>query len=178
VGQKSRRHEVAPVVPDFGQWILDHTPEAQRTGRVFPMSMCAIRVGKTIGAIGERAGIVVGTRERVTKEGGRLVRTPVKVFASAHDLRRSFCTRWAQKVTAPVLQKLARHSDIRTTQTYYVTLDAKDLTASLWANHAPASDTPAQGNISGNNARKTTGGGVGKVAPKPLADKRLSTSTP
>ncbi len=53
-------------------------------------------------------------------------------FASAHDLRRSFGTRWAKRVMPAVLQKLMRHSAIETTLRYYADLDVDDLAADLW----------------------------------------------
>ena len=40
-----------------------------------------------------------------------------------HDLRRSFGSRYASKVTAPVLKRLMRHADIKTTLTYYTDVD-------------------------------------------------------
>jgi integrase len=40
-----------------------------------------------------------------------------------HDLRRSFGSRYAAVVPAPVLQRLMRHSDIKTTLAFYVCVD-------------------------------------------------------
>jgi integrase len=40
-----------------------------------------------------------------------------------HDLRRSFGSRYAPHVSAPVLQRLMRHSDIKTTLAYYTVVD-------------------------------------------------------
>jgi integrase len=42
---------------------------------------------------------------------------------SLHDLRRSFGSRYASVVPAPVLQRLMRHADIKTTLTYYSDVD-------------------------------------------------------
>jgi integrase len=53
-------------------------------------------------------------------------------FASAHDLRRSFGTRWAKRFMPAVLQKLMRHSAIETTLRYYADIDADNLAADLW----------------------------------------------
>ena len=63
-------------------------------------------------------------------------------YASAHDLRRSFGSRWAPKVKPATLQRLMRHASIETTMAYYVDLDADDLAAELWA----AQPSPSPGN--------------------------------
>ncbi len=44
-----------------------------------------------------------------------------------HDLRRSCITNWAQKLPIHVVQKLAGHSDIKTTQAYYLSVQMDDL---------------------------------------------------
>ena len=75
--------------------------------------------------IGEAAGVIVNKAE------GK--------FASAHDLRRSFGTRWARRVMPAVLQRLMRHAAIETTLRYYVDLDADELAADLWRDHETGS---------------------------------------
>jgi integrase len=45
-----------------------------------------------------------------------------------HDLRRSCITNWAQQLPIHVVQKLAGHSDIQTTETYYLSVQPEDLT--------------------------------------------------
>jgi integrase len=52
-------------------------------------------------------------------------------FATAHDLRRAFGTRWAARVKPADLQKLMRHENIDTTMKYYVDEDAKEMRARL-----------------------------------------------
>jgi integrase len=47
--------------------------------------------------------------------------------ATAHDLRRSFGTRWARKLPPAILRDLMRHSSIETTMTYYVGQAAEDV---------------------------------------------------
>jgi integrase len=140
--QKGRRNERLPLTPDFSTWLLQ-TPEAERVGRVFKMPslrggqpLCADRVGAMIERIGERAGVVVNRDPDTGK---------VK-YATAHDLRRSFGNRWASRVRTPVLQRLMRHANIQTTLKYYVSLDADEVAADLWAKH------PVSGNTSGNIA--------------------------
>jgi hypothetical protein len=53
-------------------------------------------------------------------------------FAFAHDLRRSFCDRWANRVMPRVLQSLARHSTIVTTLTFYARHDAELTAEAVW----------------------------------------------
>ena len=67
---------------------------------------------KTICAIGEAVKVVV-------HRGKRKGQPHIK-YASAHDLRRSFATRWATKVMPSTLQKIMRHRSITTTMAYYV----------------------------------------------------------
>jgi integrase len=69
-------------------------------------------------------------------------------FASAHDLRRSFATRWAARVKPATLQLMMRHADIKTTLDYYVDQDADEVAAELWASHE-------KGNRIGNSALLT-----------------------
>jgi integrase len=130
--QKSRKDELWPVPPDFAEFIL-RTPEDQRHGRVFKIDglktkkpITPKRVCRIVSDIGELAGVVVN------KDEGK--------FASAHDFRRAFGTRWASRVKPPVLQRLMRHQNIQTTLKYYVALDADDIADELWAKH-PAVDT-------------------------------------
>jgi integrase len=44
-----------------------------------------------------------------------------------HDLRRSCITNWARHLPIHVVQKLAGHSDIKTTQAYYLPVQHDDL---------------------------------------------------
>lgn len=53
-------------------------------------------------------------------------------FASAHDLRRAFGTRWASRITPALLQQIMRHASIETTLKYYVEQNADALAAELW----------------------------------------------
>ena len=66
-------------------------------------------------------------------ETGKPVTVTVKKFATAHDLRRAFGTRWAKKVMPAVLQRLMRHQSIGTTMKFYVGIEADDVAADLWA---------------------------------------------
>ncbi len=68
--------------------------------------------------------------------------------ASAHDLRRTFGTRWAKRVMPAVLRKLMRHASIETTMGYYVDLDVDEMADDLWG--GKWSEKTVSGNISGN----------------------------
>jgi integrase len=123
--QKARRDEILPMTPDFAEWLLQ-TPEAERVGRVFKVNglktgkpISPKRVCRLVSKIGKKAGVVVN------KADGK--------YASAHDLRRSFGTRWAKRVMPAVLKRLMRHASIETTMGYYVALDSADVADELWA---------------------------------------------
>jgi integrase len=128
--QKARRDTETPIVPDFYE-LLAKTPPEARHGLVFPVVAATknskspkrreMLIGRIISAMGQSAGVKVAT----TASG------KVK-FASAHDLRRSFGTRWAPKVMPATLQQLMRHRNINTTMKYYVSLDAESTAATLW----------------------------------------------
>ena len=58
----------------------------------------------------------------------RALRTKAGVtHCTLHDLRRSCITNWACELPAYVVQKLAGHSDIKTTQKYYLIVRQEDL---------------------------------------------------
>jgi integrase len=113
--QKSHKDELLPITPDFVRFLEKVRPE-RRHGLVFEMNVSADCLVRGISDIGKAAGVVVSERGK---------------HASAHDLRRSFGTRWATRVAPAVLQKLMRHSDINTTMTYYVKLDAESIAREL-----------------------------------------------
>jgi integrase len=132
--EKGRQDRKLPLTPDFAEWLL-HTPEAQRRNRVFPILtrhsprlMLPNEEGRVISAIGKKAGVIVN------KDAGK--------YASAHDLRRSFGTRWAKRVMPAVLQKLMRHATIETTLRYYADLDADELAEDLWHEYSLHHEVP------------------------------------
>src|SRR4029078_12828965 len=65
-------------------------------------------------------------------------------YASAHDLRRSFCPRWAKRIMPADLKVLARHSSINTTMRFYVTQNADDAGSRLRmaTRHHPGTNGP------------------------------------
>ena len=87
-GQKSRRSEVVPTHSRLCEWCLPRYPEGERVGRVFKLvntatgePFAAHTIGPVVSAIGRKAGVVVGTTEKLVDEGGKRVRKPVKLFA-------------------------------------------------------------------------------------------------
>ncbi|QDT00381.1 site-specific integrase [Adhaeretor mobilis] len=122
--EKGGTHWLLPITPEFSE-LLESVPEDERRGRVFrllskhgePMKPSRPAIGPRVGDIGEAAGGIVDHRE---KKGELL-----KVFASAHDLRRSFGFRWSRRVMPTVLRELMRHASIGTTMKYYVGVNAE-----------------------------------------------------
>jgi integrase len=119
--QKSRKSQTLPIAPEFAE-LLKETPVSQRRGKVFKCRgesgrlVCAAFVALAISAFGRAANIRVGKNK----------------MASAHDLRRTFGSRWALKVLPQVLQQMMRHSDIQTTMRYYVDITASDLGKAIY----------------------------------------------
>ena len=95
-----------------------------------------------VAAIGKKARVVVNAADGKT--------------ASAHDLRRTFGSRWAKRVMPAVLRKLMRHANVQTTMQYYVDLDVDEMADDLWTKHpAPAAVSGPSGNNSGNIGQKS-----------------------
>ncbi len=123
--EKGHQDRLLPMTPDFAQF-LQQRPRIEREGPIFQLpgpsgkQMTHKRVSRIVSAIGKAAGVVVNKTE------GK--------FASAHDLRRSFGTRWASRVKPATLQLLMRHRSIETTLKYYVDQDADDVADELWRN--------------------------------------------
>jgi integrase len=125
--EKGHQDRLLPMTPDFAEFLLETAP-AQRKGRVFRLDglqtrgpISPKRISRIISAIGEQAGVVVN------KADGK--------YASAHDLRRAFGTRWASRVKPATLKLLMRHRSIETTLKYYVDQDADDVADELWASY-------------------------------------------
>lgn len=144
--EKGNQDRLLPMTPDFAA-LLESVPESQRRGRVFKLPSASGRhlktatcdVSKLVVAIGKEARVVVDER----KKGDKIVRK----FASAHDLRRAFGRRWAEKIKPTLLRELMRHASIDTTMAYYVGEDAAATADALWA---------TVGNTLGNTNKKAT----------------------
>lgn len=120
--EKAFCNRVLPITPDFAEF-LRLVPVGEREGRMFswPLSRgestSMKTVSKRISRLGNLASIETG---------------PGK-FASAHDLRRSFGTRWSYKVQPFVLRTLMRHSSITTTEKYYVSQNSDRVADALYS---------------------------------------------
>lgn len=142
-GQKSGKAEVCPVTPDLVTWLRATYPDArERSGRVFHLlnqrtgrPMQSHQVGEIVERIGRKAGVKVGSTSKRDKETGELVELPI--FAGCHSLRRGFGSKWARRVSPSILKRLMRHSSITTTEAYYITLNAGDVSGELWAAFGP-----------------------------------------
>jgi integrase len=159
--QKSGKDELLPMTPDFGAWLLQ-TPEADRAGRVFKLVNAVTgkpyvmtEVCRVITAIGSKAGVIVSTKIKTEIREGKPTPVEVKKFASAHDLRRSFGTRWAKRVMPAVLKRLMRHADVATTMGYYVDMDCDDVAGDLWRDFGNAGNTPATLTANGGQETET-----------------------
>jgi integrase len=131
--EKAHRDRLLPIAPEFAEFLLA-VPPRDRHGLVFGIEgpggpLSTKRASRYLSAIGKAAKVVID------KAADR--------YATAHDLRRSFGSRWAPRVTPAVLRDLMRHSSITTTMSYYVDLNAENVGDVLRS---------ALGNKSGNNA--------------------------
>jgi len=143
-GHKARRDELCPIAPEFAEMLLS-VPESDREGFVFnPItdrtgrrfdSMNAL--GNEISRFGQRAGVKVSEKKGKVK------------YASAHDFRRSFGSRWSKRVMPAVLMRLMRlmrHKTIATTMAFYAVDDAESVAETAWE---------AVANSSANTASET-----------------------
>jgi integrase len=124
--EKGFANRTIPMAPDFAA-MLRAVPVNRRSGMVFKWpgmkggEVVAKTVEKRIAAAGKAAGVVVSE----SSDGSRN-------YATAHDFRRSFGARWANKVMPIVLQQLMRHESIETTMKYYVGQNADRTADTLW----------------------------------------------
>jgi integrase len=93
---------------DADQWLPLHPelvailkPRQQPRGKLFALSASPREVSRKFTRLAKTAGLKI----------------------SLHDLRRSFGSRYAAAVPAPVLKRLMRHADIKTTLGFYVDVD-------------------------------------------------------
>ncbi len=121
--EKGNEDRLMPMTPEFVELLRIADG---RSGYVFnplPLRPSVRRlgdqqVGRMVGHFGKAARVVVNAKTRKT--------------ASAHDLRRSFGDRWAQKVMPAVLHELMRHESINTAMRYYVGRRATTTADILW----------------------------------------------
>lgn len=120
--QKGGRDSFLPAPPQF--WTLIDRPGVVRRGPVFPIhgkhkgsQMTTRTIGRRIGDIGRRAGVIVDPAS------GKC--------CTAHDLRAAYLTRVAAVATLSQTQKLARHIDPKTTSQFYVRHEAEELARTM-----------------------------------------------
>lgn len=122
--EKGKEDRAYPLTPDFAK-LLRRVPPDKRTGKVFrPRTRRGpvYRVdtaSKIIARIGRRANVVVD------KQQGK------PIYATAHDLRRSFGTRWAPRLREIDLMTLMRHESSSTVRKYYLSQDSQSLSERL-----------------------------------------------
>lgn len=133
---KSTKPRLLPLATDFAEFLLK-TPIDERRGRVFrpvlPDQLGEMRLdtcSKVITRIGKKAGVLVaeGTPRphkkqpdpSKAKKTGPTDEDRGKKWASAHDFRRAFGTRWSKVIAITELQELMRHASIQTTKTFYI----------------------------------------------------------
>ncbi|HEY2411071.1 MAG TPA: site-specific integrase [Pirellulaceae bacterium] len=157
--QKNDTEEEIPLLSWFEKVLLE-TPAEQRTGWVFNPDSLLLKlgrnvqprrpksdwVGKIIGKIGEKAGIIV---EHADERTGR----PIK-YATAHDLRRSCGERMRNAGVPPLLIcRILRHASWETTRKHYAPGDVQQDAAMLKKLLSPAPETASQ-----RQASKSEGG--------------------
>ena len=94
-----------------------------------------MRFPRSFAKSARRAGVKVRSKVKSKIDPATGERRPVEVvkFASAHDLRRSFGERWAERVLPKVLMELMRHESIGTTMRFYVGQNAQRTADAAWA---------------------------------------------
>ncbi len=129
--EKGHKDRLLPMTPDFAGWLL-RTPQSDRAGFVFDLGIKPGRqrtpnnAGRVVSQIGEKAGVKVDVDRRAAVE--------VVKYASAHDLRRSFGTRWSSKVKPATLKALMRHAVDRHDHAVLRRLTTPtDVAAELWS---------------------------------------------
>jgi integrase len=121
--EKGNKDRLLPIAPEFARF-LQATPEDQREGYVFsPAAMRADKKGQRLGE--QQVGRIIGVTGKLANVKVGTGKTGKPKMASAHDLRRSFGLRWAQRVMPQILMELMRHESIDTTMLYYVGRNAK-----------------------------------------------------
>lgn len=117
-GQKNNSDEKVPLTSDAIRLLMRIK---SRSGFVAQLKgekgrrVTPVTASKWLSDIGEHSGI----------------QTSESKFASAHDLRRTFGTRWALRVHPIVLKVLMRHADLKTTLKYYVDIDCDEIARQL-----------------------------------------------
>ncbi|MBX3436536.1 MAG: site-specific integrase [Planctomycetaceae bacterium] len=152
--EKGNRDRFLPIAPEFAEMLM-MTPEADRVGFVFNPPGRYDAYGRASQDVIERMISKIG-RLAVVKvlESSNMSKARTK-YASAHDFRRAFGTRWAVRVMPIDLQQLMRHESIETTLRFYVGLDAQSTMSRLYA-------AVSSGNTLGNTTPQTSKGAASR----------------
>lgn len=143
---KSTKVRLLPLATEFVE-MLQSVPEAQRTGPVFHVrapGQITARIrsdtcSKMFVRFGEEAKVLVA---QYPPRAGSDSTEPRKKWASAHDFRRAFGTRWARLLKPQQLKELMRHESIQTTMTFYVEVTAEEVEYAV-SEHSHATNTSA-----------------------------------
>ncbi|MFL5242374.1 MAG: tyrosine-type recombinase/integrase [Gemmataceae bacterium] len=104
--QKNGKTSWLPLHPDLEEMFVNVRNKllakgVKTTGPIFPFANLPSQCSNLFKGIAAKAGLDIGL----------------------HDLRRSFASRYASQVPAPVLQRLMRHANITTTMKFYTKID-------------------------------------------------------
>lgn len=92
---------------------------------ISPERLAAIQAAKAAGTWQDTGHTLNNLRTRWLA----IVQAAEIPHATIHDLRRSAITNWARRLPIHVVQELAGHADIRTTQQFYLSVTKEDLAA-------------------------------------------------
>lgn len=159
---KGKRVQILPLIPPM-RALLRRVPSGQRNGFVFNPKLAKgitrslITVSAKICAIGQTAGIRVGTRLKRDRKTGEV--TTVPRFAGAHDLKRTFIQRLINLGLHPVdVARFGQHKDFQTTMDHYTERDADRLADRMTNAFRKRRSGKRKGAISGDtpSRRKST----------------------
>lgn len=116
-GDKSGKAKLLPMAPKFAK-LLATVPKEDRYGRVVKRHVLNIwvvvrRIARETGCFFEKPD---GTQ------------TPLK----PHDFRRSFCMRWAKRLSPDKLMMLMRHKKYEVTLSHYIDNKSIDVADEMW----------------------------------------------
>lgn len=144
---KSGLESLTPLTPEFVATLQSRDGDTIPVGHVFRFEGCprVDNVSRVFADIGRAAGVVTAHKLGAGN-----------TYASAHDFRRSFATRWAKRVPAPVLKRLMRHQSVSTTLGYYADISPADLAEVIYRNSPLAmdcTDAPMETDAKGTDAQ-------------------------
>jgi len=125
---KDHEIRVVPMTDETVQLFTQMQLEAtEKSPYIFisPKRLSRIMQRKKIGKWNSRSEIINNMREDFQS----IRCLPGLARFTLNDLRRSAITNWAQRLQIQVVQKLAGHSDMKTTQQYYLAVRQEDIVA-------------------------------------------------